>query len=215
MTTAAKRESGFTIVELLVGIFILSTVSLGFYQVMLASTRGSETARSVVRISEEARLGLNRMVRDTREADFIAAEPQPTATSFTVKINFNGDKTADGTDIYQNPNAQGDYEILTFSYDATAKTIGLNGEVLMRGVEQVDGKDVFSYSSNFLEYDSNGDGVTSWQELDVAPGVVGNGNGVFDIGETPYLSNVTFAFRVRSADRVSEFYAEVQLRNMR
>jgi prepilin-type N-terminal cleavage/methylation domain-containing protein len=203
-------DAGFTLVELLIGVFLLLVAAVGFYSVMFSGTRSTDTTQSVVRISEEARLGFNRMVRDTREADSIVhASP----AQYRVLIDFDGDGS------YDNPNADGDYEDLTFSFNAGEKTITLNGELLIAGVEQIAGEDVFTFTSNLLQYDWSGDGVTSWQELDEAPnhGVsgVGNNNGVLDEGELPFLTNVGFAFRVEDGNRSTEFYAEAQLRNRR
>lgn len=209
----SREQQGFTLIETLVAIALFAIVSLGFYQVMFAAVRGSDTSRSVVRTSEEARLGLNRMVRDTREADSLGAA---TPTSYRIQIDFdaNGTISPPGS-----TNSLADYEDLTFAYQAAAKTIALNGELLAEGVEPVGGKDVFSYFSNRLEYDWNADGVTSWQELDAAPtkGVsgVGNNNGMLDSAETPFLTSVVYNFVVRVANRSEVFHAQAQLRNRR
>lgn len=216
-----ENDSGFTLIELLVTLGLFSVLATGFYQVLFSGMAGSQTARSVVEISQEARLGFNRMVRDTREGDTLGclppADPCPASTSYNVKVNFNGDAS------YQNPNSQGDYESLTFAFNAAANTITINGETLIGGVEQIPGQDVFSYSSHRLEYDWNGDGVTTWQELDDAPnhGVIGVGNNNRattsgpDAAEIGLVSYVSYAFNVRSDDRVSAFYARAQLRNIR
>lgn len=216
-----RNESGFTLIELLVTVALFSVLAVGFYQVLFSGTAGSQTARSVVTISQEARLGFNRMVRDTREGDTLGclppADPCPTSTLYNVKVDFNGDGS------YDNPNAEGDYESLTFAFDAAAKTITINGETLIGGVEQIPGQPVFSYSSHRLEYDWLGDGVTTWEDLDAAPshGVIGVGNNNRatttgpDIGELSFISYVSYSFTVSSDDRTSTFYSRAQLRNNR
>ena len=208
------RQSGFTLIEVLVAMGIVAIITVSFYQVMFSGARGSDTARDVIRVSEEARLGFNRMVRDTREADTLVSAG---ATSFRVRVDFNGDG------IYENPNANGDYEDLTFSY--ADDTIRLNGERLIRGVECIpDGasgckRNLFDYTSNRLEYDWDANGITSWQELDQAPahGIlnVGNQNNVLDSAELAFVTSVSFGFQVTAGDRTSQFYAEAQLRNRR
>jgi hypothetical protein len=79
--------------------------------------------------------------------------------------------------------------------------------------------DVFTYVSDRLEYDWDGDGVTTWRELDEAPtrGVigVGNNNGVLDDAELPFVSSVGFSFDVQNGDASKTFYATAQLRNQR
>ena len=199
---------GFTIVETLVAITLFSVAAAGFYSVMFSGVRASDTARSVTRISEEARFGLNRMIRDTREAAELLA---PTATSYRIRVDF------DATGTYPAPctaNPSGDYEDVTFGYSAATQSIRLCGELLVRGVEPVGSIPVFSYASNHLEYDANADGVTTSQELDQDAGV-GNNNGVIDGDETGYVSSVDFSFRVRHGDRSAEFDSQVQLRNRR
>ena len=212
MSPLRTDERGFTLVETLVALSLFTMLSVGFYSVMFAGVRGSETTRSVARVSEESRLGFNRMVRDTREGDALSACDAPATFQqcFRVKIDFNGDG------VYENPNILGDYENLMFAFDATDNKVTLNGNTLMGGVEQITGKDVFSYGSNYLEYDTNGDGVTTWQELD-SSGIagVGNGNGQLDTVELGRISSVSFAFRIRERDRAEEFYGEAQLRNQR
>jgi prepilin-type N-terminal cleavage/methylation domain-containing protein len=212
----SKGQEGFTLVELLVGILLMSIVSIGFYSVLFASSRASDTSRAVTKISEEARLGFSRMVRDTRQGRGLVAA---TSTSYTVEVDFDGDGAiaVEGT-----TNSQDDYEVLTFSFNKVANTVSLNGEILMRRVQCIDDSDpceAFTYTSNRLEYDWNRDGITEWDELDAAPskGVigVGNGNGVLDSKEIPFISNVTYELKVVEKDSSTDYIAEAQLRNLR
>jgi len=110
--THAREEAGFTMIEVLVAITLFSILSVGFYQVMLSGVRGTDTTQDVVTISSEARLGLNRMVRETREADVISCAggggPCATPTSYTVNIDFNGDGVYDPSSM----------DVITFTYDS-------------------------------------------------------------------------------------------------
>lgn len=217
-----RKQGGFTLVELMVTFFIFSLVSVGFYQVMFSGSRGADTTRSVVRISEEARGGFNRLVRDTREAGSINCPPVgsvcPTDTAYSIIVDFDGDGVA------ENPNQNGDYENLTFEWDGLRVLV--NGEVLIDGVDCVGGADgscdepLFSYSSNHLEYDWNGDGTTTGAEIDAAgPSrglAIGNQNGVLDRpSELALISSVSFAFTLEQDGRVTEFSSEAQMRNRR
>ncbi|HEX2196249.1 MAG TPA: prepilin-type N-terminal cleavage/methylation domain-containing protein [Actinomycetota bacterium] len=205
----ARREDGYTLVEVLFAFFLLSILTGGFYVLLFSQQRSANVARSIASISEETRLGFARMVRDTREGDVLT---DATPTSYTVKVNFDGDS------LYENPNQNDDDEILTFSYDAAAKTISVNGSVLMRGVEPIPGRDLFSYSSNNLEYDWGNDGTTTWQDLDdaAAHGITGVGsnppNAQLD-AEVPNLTAVTFALRVSDSGRHEDFTSTAQMRN--
>lgn len=213
-----KNQEGFTLIELLVGILLLAIVSIGFYMVLFATSRGADTSRAVTKVSEEARLGLGRMVRDTRQGRRLVAASD---TSYTVEVDFDGDGAIESGGIQ---NSQGDYEVLTFSFNEAAETISLNGETLMGRVQCVKAsgvcKPVFNYASNRLEYDwSPQDGIATWEELDAAPvhGVigVGNNNGAIDSAELPFISNVTYELRVVEKESSTEYIAEAQLRNLR
>lgn len=210
MTAHKTPETGFTLIELLVTFFILSIITTVFMQVAFSGTRGSDTARSVARVTQEARLGLNRMIRDTREATLIE---DADAEGYTVKIDFDSNGT------YENPNSAGDFEVLTYAYDGGANQITLNGELLVNGAREIAGEDMFSYGSNFLTYDWDADGVTTAAELDEAPthGVtgVGNNNGTLDYPELAYVSDVIFNFRVLLDGHSERFYGGAQLRNRR
>ena len=154
-------------------------------------------------------MGFGRMVRDAREGDVLT---NATPTSFTVKVNFDGDS------LYETPNQNGDDEILTYAYDPAASTITVNGNVLMKGVSPIPGKDLFSYSSNNLEYDWGNDGTTTWEDLDSAAsyGVIGVGsnpaNNALD-AEIPHLTSVHFAVRVSDSGTSSDFTSTSQMRN--
>jgi prepilin-type N-terminal cleavage/methylation domain-containing protein len=225
-----RRQEGFTLIEVLVAITILAVVGTTFISLMVSTTRSAQDAKDVVRVSEEARLGFTRMVRDTREATKVTDAPAVVgapATHYKIAVDFdaNGTIAADGT-----KNPQGDYEVLEFSFtDGDGDGIGtirLNGEALIRRVTCVEESGVclskFDFRSNRLEYDWNSDGVVTWKELDeAAPGPphsvigVGNNNGRLDGNELSRISDVVLRFRVTSNDMASNFFAEAQLRNVR
>jgi len=77
------------------------------------------------------------------------------------------------------------------------------------------GEPIFSYTSNYLEYDTNpANGVTTPEELDDAVGV-GNNNDTLDGVEINFISAVKFAFQVRDGGQVEQFRSQAQLRNQR
>lgn len=225
-----RNERGFTMIETLVALTVFSLISVGFYTTMFSGTRASETSRRLVRISEEARLGLNRMVRDVREADEIVTA---TDASFRVLINFNNDfevGDADGDGIPGEPlytNTAGNLEDITYIFDPDTQGLYIDAnadgaltddELLASGVRDADGATPFTYFSNLLEFDWNDDGVTTCLEIDdaVEHGVsatVGNNNARCDAGEVRFLNRIAFAFKVSSGDSSANFYANSQLRN--
>jgi prepilin-type N-terminal cleavage/methylation domain-containing protein len=203
---ALRSENGFTLIETLVTLGLISIVTTTFYSVMFSGARGSETTRNVTRVTEEARSGLNRIVRDTREADLLS---NVSANSYNIKIDFNGDGA------FESPNVDGDYEDLTYSYQAASKTIRLNGEVLVGGVEPFGAAPIFSYTSSLLKYDWDANGVTTLAELVAAPKPPHNDTSVTPGNEAALLSAVGFEFQVRSGESMAEFFAEAHLRNRR
>lgn len=200
-------DDGFTLIETLVAISLFAIVSVSFYSVLLASIGVSKTSRDVVRISEDARLGLNRMIRDTREGQSLSNLDD---ASYKVAIDFDGDGISSGSD--ENPNGNGDYEELTFEYVGSQDSITLNEEVLAAGVEPIGSEPIFSYTSNDLKYDWNSDGVTTETELDAASS---HGYPAIDGSDSGLYTSVVFTFQVRSGERVTEFRGQAQLRNRR
>lgn len=242
--TMRSRDDGFTLVEVLVAISLFSILSVGFYQVMFSGVRGSDTANNIARISQEARIGFNRMIRDTREAGghcFSGVAPTcglvtATPTSYSVEVDFNNNQVVD--------HALDEY--LRYSFDAGAGTISITSlnadgsvrtgpDVLVSGVSLINAETpIFDYSSNHLEWDwknwttANGttdpDGVTSWQEIDdPPPGVNGVGDGdttIDDLGDNNpreifFLSEISYSFVIEAGDRTTPFRGQAALRNRR
>ncbi len=229
-----RREEGFTLIEMLVGLAIFSLVSFAFLSVMLAGSRSGTTTRDNVRVAEEARLGLNRMVRDTREGGWIAlpgTDPTATYNSFTVKIDYSGNGS------YSNPAPpaappEGNYEVVTYAYDdandrITLTADGYAGETLIKGVDCVRATngsckgDVFAFTSNRLEYDWNQDGVTTLSEINdtaCSPNnitTMDTCNTTLVDEELANITSVGFAFALKTGSRATNYYAEAQLRNRR
>ncbi len=217
MNRPSPGEQGFTLIEILVAMTLFAAVSAGLFGVLFSATRSSETTRRIAGVSEQARLGLNRMVRDTREGSAIDSVSADLNT-FEVHVDFDGNNVITplpGT------NSLGDLEELTYKYDPASKTLRLNGEILVKGVECARDSagsclPAFSFGSNRLEFDTDKNGITSWQELDAAPATYGVGNGDGQLNwELPLISNVSFAVRVQDGTAKRDFFAEAQLRNQR
>jgi len=226
----AHNESGFTLVELMVAILLLSVLSVGFYQVMFSSVRGSNDAADIAEVAEEARLGFNRMIRDTREA--------------TKLVSVDDDSYRMWTDFNRDERVQDDeYEYLEYSYDATEERIvltalegppggdpaliagdegplaGVPPETLAANVLQIQNtngtpRPVFSYASNFLQFDTNpADGEVSASELDDSG--VGANDGQLTGVELQYVSDVNYAFQVSVGGDRRTFFGQAQIRNRR
>jgi len=197
-------QRGFTLIEMLAVMSILGIVSVGFYTLLFSGARSSNVARSVTQTSEEARLGFNRMVRDIREAKRVVSA---TPTEVKVEVDFDGDGVIVPA---PSPNASGDYEDLTFTFDEGAGTIRLNGSLLMAGVSKIGASELFTYSSNKLQYDYNNDGVVTLTELNTA---VASGASIGTVLDN--VTNVSIALRVSVEGRTADFYSQAELRNRR
>ena len=229
MNQMRRNDDGFSMVEMLVAIAVFSLVAFAFLAVMRTTARSTDQTRADVEISEEARLGLNRMVRDTREAGWItlsSSSPGAVHNSYTVHIDYNGDGSFSNP-LPPNAPPEGNFEIVTYAYDAagerlTISATGFGAETIVEGVKAIPGKDVFTFTSR-LEYDWNGNGVATLQEIDAAPCPGNNvttldtgcSNGTLVNAELGAISSVNMAFEVEVGDKGSDYYAEAQLRNRR
>ncbi|HWC14940.1 MAG TPA: prepilin-type N-terminal cleavage/methylation domain-containing protein [Actinomycetota bacterium] len=222
MGSQREGQEGFTLVETLVTMLMLSLASAAFYQVLFAGVEGSQTSRSVVRVSDEARLGLNRMIRDTRQANTIRLA---TPTGYAVDIDFDGNGTITPAPAR---NGQGDYEQLSFVVVAGKLYIeacsaaqgldcGQDKTVLIDGVSAVPGLDIFRYSSNLLEYDCmpqppGFDGVTDQAELNNTTCTVTQ---LTPAQQLSALTDIDYNLIVTFGDRSSVFSAHANIRNLR
>ena len=210
-------EGGFTLIEILVAIGIFAVVSTAFYQVLFAGARASQRSRSISEVSSEARLGLNRMIRDTRQATNITSA---LPTSYTIDVDFDGSGS-----ITQAParNAGGDYEQLSFAFSdgaiyiaacsaAQGPDCGEQETILIEGVAQIGAQPIFKYSTNHLEFDYNNDGRATQAELDSAASF---GTTLTATEKLGYLSDVEYVMSVTDGDPTSNFYGHAQLRSKR
>ena len=218
-TMRATGERGFTIVELAVAMVILGIVASALSTTMLGSRETAETVRQVNNLNEEARLALNRISRELRQAkvvsDVNAVDP---SKGVTFGVDFNGNGVID--------TSTADPERLTYTYDATSRRILLSAAdtsgtpvtqpILSGEVSEFS----LDYRSSRYEWDCNGDGVTTWLELDAgcpskSPPVParGNNNGVLDSGELPFIDSIVLDFSVLDGSHQQNYRTQIDLRN--
>lgn len=205
------RDAGFTMVEMLVSMAlfaVLGTVLLGF---SLGSARVADSVQSATDVTEEARLATERMTRELRQAEGLsgAVVSNGLVVAMTIEVDFDGNGTIDTTAV--------DPEVLTYRWlpEDRRLTLTANNDVtrpvLAGGVERVD---IRLRSSQWI-YDgadsSEPDGITTWQELDASS--IGNGNGVPDAGELPFIDLVSVELVVRDGDSSRRFTVQADMRN--
>lgn len=213
-----REDGGFTIIEMAVAMVILGIVASALSTTMLGSRETAETVRQVNNLNEEARLALNRIVRELRQAREISAVGSDPSKSITFGVDFNGNGTIDSSTA--------DPERLTYTYDPVGQRILLSaadtsGTTITQPILSGEVSEFsLDYRSSRYEWDCNGDGVTHWLELDqgcplrsppVAP--AGNANGVLDAGELPFIDSVVLDFRVLDGARKQDYRTQTDLRN--
>lgn len=229
-----REDSGFTLVELLVGVVLFGLLSTVLLATVVSTSNGLTSTKNTVGINEEARLTYNRMTREIREArqldavGFTTCGPAaPVAcpagvtgkvpTSLTFEVDFNGNGVIDSSAT--------DPEILTYCWDYANKRVLLTPHlpttsdcsdpdalpVLTTDVESF----YLDFRSSLWQYDANGDGITTWQELDSAPltAGVGNQNGNLDSIELRNIDSVVINLTVFKGARRQVYRSQVNLRN--
>ena len=210
--TRAPRDQGLGLVEVIVamGLFgLLTTVLLGF---ALGTSRVTEDTRMLSGVIEESRLAMERFARELRQAREITAYTRPAdaddEVAFTFWTDFDGDRVQDL--------GVADPEVLTYRWNPLDNRLTLtandaDGTALTRPVlaANVSRFDIELYSSVW-EYDADGDGMTSWLELDKA---VGNNNGTPEPADLKYVDLVTVAMTVLDGPHRQTYRTEVDLRN--
>lgn len=212
------RDAGFTIVELAVAMVIMGIVASALSTTMLGSRESAETVRQVNNLNEEARLALNRISRELRQAKEVTAVGTDPSKGVTFGVDFNGNGVID--------TSTADPERLTYTYDASVRRILLSaadttGTTVTQPILSGEVSEFsLDYRSSRYEWDCNGDGVTSWLELDrgcptrtppVPPR--GNNNGVLDAGELPFIDSVVLDFSVLDGSHQQNYRTQIDLRN--
>jgi prepilin-type N-terminal cleavage/methylation domain-containing protein len=113
----AARERGFTLVELLVAMTLFLVLSAVVLTAMITLSKGLDRTRLSSDVSAEARVALERMAREVRQAKSLES---PTATAMTVNVDFDGSGVIDGT--------LADPEKITYAYDASTDSIAMTAK---------------------------------------------------------------------------------------
>ncbi len=133
MCSSLKSRSGFTLVELMVALFLTVLAVVAMYRSYVAIRIGMEIQEQQAEIHQTLRIGVQRMVRELRmatydpegnaEAGFVIAED--TEIRFTCDLNDDGD--VDDNDEDGAPNGD-----LFADEDVTYSWTGTDGDPLVR-----------------------------------------------------------------------------------
>ena len=220
------RDRGFTMIEMIVAASLFMLLNLFTFTAVLGHAKVTESTRDATDINQEARLVLNRMARELREASAVTAAQNPgvfnspayatfdaTAdSSLTFEVDFNNNNTIE-------PNAA-DPEVITYKYDRVGERLLLQagGQTLPVLAANVTAFKL-SFTSRLHEYNGTltggvpNDRITTWEELDAdSAGVRGNGNKLLDL-ELTYVDSVVIDITLFKGQRKQTYRTQVDLRN--
>jgi Tfp pilus assembly protein PilW len=221
-----SSDAGFTLVEMLVAGSLFMVLNLFTMTAVLGNARVTESARDASDINQEARLLLNRMSRELREAHAIEAAENPALfghatpyatfdpnadSSLRIAVDFNGVNGIEAD--------AADPEVITYRYDRAAERILLQagGQTL-----PVLAANVTSFRLRFTsrQFDLDGtvdgvkDNIVSWEELDADPdGIRGNNDKVLNQLELQHVASVAIEVTLFKGERRQTYRTQVDLRN--
>jgi type IV pilus assembly protein PilW len=156
-TAGGVQERGFTLVEILVAMSVMTIVTGAIYGVFFSSNRSYRTQERVVDAQQKVRMGIDFMMRDIRMAGY---DPKGNATdavegggagiksATATQIRFASDMDMDGTIEEANR------ERVTYTYDADTNEVL---QILYEGTgsesEQTLMDDVSALSFGYLDKD--------------------------------------------------------------
>jgi prepilin-type N-terminal cleavage/methylation domain-containing protein len=210
------RDAGVSLVEVLVGMAlfgVLTTILLG---VSLSTSQVTEHTRQVSAVNAESQLVMERLTRELRQASTVTALHNSTGATDPARLQFQVD--FDGEPAAGEP-ANAAAATVQYTWDpATGDltiTEGTESGVLAEGVTRF----TVTAGSTLWQYDANGDGDTTWQELNDAGAPVGDADNpaVLDV-ELPYVDRVEITMTVErdiDGDPFEQTYAtKVDMRNV-
>ena len=221
------RDRGITLVETLVTMVVFSVVMVAVMTTVLSSNSTVSTVKQVDDANEEARLALVRISRELRQANAITGATLFTtgtyagtgyASAITFSVDFNGNGTIE-------PDAP-DAEVLTYRFVPDPSGNGQiqleandpSGTLLVRPILAAHVSDFhMELRSSQWACDTNGDGVTTWQELDTNTAAAcphPDNNGTLDGNEFALIDSVYINFSVFEGTHRQTYNAIVNLRNV-
>lgn len=166
------RDDGVSLVEVLVGMALFGVLSSILLGMSMSTSQVTQDVRRISRMNEDNQLAMERITRELRQATLVTGLHRSTGPSDPAHLEFAVD--FDG--------AHGAATAVTVRYEWDPEdqelTIseGASSGVLASGVTAF----TVDAGSTLWQYD-DGDGDTTWQELDAAGAPVGNTNGVLDV----------------------------------
>ena len=216
---SAASDAGMTLVEVLVALGLFSLVGSLLLGLALSTSTVAQDTQRVVSLDENARLALERMVRELRQASRVDVRPADqlpdgTFTSFSITATFE-----EPTAAVPMPEP----EVLTYTWrtdaaDTLPSTLTLSRVSPLPEGPSVLASDVTGFSvelrSSRWEFDGAipgepADSVTTWQEIDHA---LGNDD-IPTFDELLMIDRLHIDMTLDDGDSRRPFSTEVFLRN--
>jgi len=147
-------QQGFTLIEMLVSILILSVIMTAMFSFLWGMTDHWATGKDTAEITDNARIGLNRMTRELKQAS-ILTDAQPNQVSFIVDFGSGPETITYGF----TPGTEGDGGVL---WRETTTAPGEHDVILMNDIVDTQ----FTYYGNDYKCDTQTmDGTITFEEL--------------------------------------------------
>jgi prepilin-type N-terminal cleavage/methylation domain-containing protein len=212
----ADLDQGMTLIEVLVAIGLFGILGSLLLGLAISTNAVTEDTRARTGVTEEARTAMERMTREVRQASEIESVTLPSVpgaqeiTAFTFWTDFDGDGL-------KSTNAA-DPEVMTYRWNPANQRLSLTAQTgALEETRPVLAAKVTSFvielRSSSWEYDTNGDGTTTWLELDGAGPPVGNDNGIPDAVELAHIDLLAVNMTVEDGSGTQTYRTQIDLRN--
>ena len=238
----AARDAGVSLVEMLVAIVILGLLGTVIMTSVISTKRSVGNSQQQTNINEEARLAINRMARELRQATSLLAVRNPDGTAYsptavtsvTFSADFDGDGCINGVAPTPTPSPAptcvsantNNLEVLTYCYDpapTSQQLVLIPGTLTGSTCTQAGARPILaanvtslqlSYRSNMYLYDSDGDGITTWRELDAAAAPVGDQDDDINTGDLANIDSVVLDLALLEGVHRQSYRTQIDLRNL-
>ena len=212
---ARRRDHGFTMIELLVGMVLLGVIGALLLGSVLGAQKVVQDTQDNTDLIGDTRLAVERLVRELRQAGTIdavalpATPGEPTAITFWADFDNDGARDLDAADP----------EVLTYRYTPATAQLTLTvddatGTAVTTPIlaGNVAGFELQLRSSQW-PYDADADGIVDWSELDAAGPPVGNENDVPDGPELARIDSIALRLDVQDGPRNQSYVTQIDFRN--
>ncbi|MBA3742091.1 type II secretion system protein J [Sporichthya sp.] len=215
-TRRGPADAGFSLIELLVGMTLLSVLAGTLLSMVLSLQKSTTDVTRNADLLHETQLAMERLVRELRQAGTIDAVELPTSPTAPTAITFFADFDNDGLRDLD----ASDPEVLSYRFVPSTRQLTLTiddaaGNAITTPIlaTNVSGFGLELHSS-LWQYDRSvpRDGVVTWAELDATPGV-GNQNGIPDAPELTRIDSVVVTVSVADGARNQSYRTQVDFRN--